>query len=227
MKITFLKVLALMMVLLLSGCGEKKCFFVSQEGKMLEAGAPVVWYDSYVGRVVSLEQVADGTKVLISFNKKFNSEIRDGVAGRVVNDSNISPKAFVLLIGGRDKDRSIVAHGAQIPESKPSNAVSEGFSAFVEWLRNSRADELKIVGVILLILFVLLKFVSKMFKLIFFVGIVCAIGYVCLTASLDWNSYKEKLTNVKESAQEAKAWLSQHGEKLHTILDTVLEADDD
>lgn len=225
MKNTILNVLALTFVLLLSGCGEKECFFVSQEGKQLETGAPVVWYDSYVGKVASLEQVADGTKVLISFNKKFNSEIRDGVAGRVVNDSNISPKAFVLLIGGRDKDRSLIAHGAQIPESKPTNAVSEGFSAFVEWLKNSRADELKIVGVVLLILLVILKFVSRVFKFIFFVGIVCAIAYVCLTTSFDWNNYKEKLTNVKETAQEAKNWLQDHGEKLHTILDTVLEAE--
>ena len=37
-------------MLLLAGCGEKKCFFVSQEGKALVPNAPVVWYDAYVTR---------------------------------------------------------------------------------------------------------------------------------------------------------------------------------
>ena len=40
------------------------------------------------------------------------------------------------------------------------------------------------------------------------------------------SGYKEKIANAKETAQEAKAWLLQHGEKLHTILETALEADD-
>ena len=226
MKCSGIRMFCVAALLLLAGCGEKKCFFVSQDGKILAHKAPVVWYDAYVGHVDALEEVADGTKVSVCLNKKFAEEIRDGVAGRVVNDPKISPKAFVLLVGGRDKDRSLVADGAQIPESKPTNAVSEGFSSFVDWLRNSRADELKIVGVTLLILLVLIKFVSKMFKFVLFVGILCAIAYVCVTANIGWSDYKERLSNVKETAQEAKAWLQQHGEKLHAILDTTLEADD-
>ena len=212
-------------ILLFAGCGEKKCFFVAQGGKSVQPGAPVVWYDAYVGKVDAIESAENGAKVLICLGKKFAGEIRDGVAGRVVNDPKISPKAFVLLVGGKDKDRSLVEDGAQIPESRPTNAVSEGFSAFVDWLKNSRADELKIVGVALLILFVLLKFVSKMFKLVLFVGILCAIGYVCVSANVGWGSYKERIANAAESAQEAKAWLQQHGEKLHAILETALEAE--
>ena len=213
--------------MLLAGCGEKKCFFVSQDGTTLAPNAPVVWYDAYVGRVDAIESVAEGTKVSFCLNKKFAEEIRDGVAGRVVNDPKIAPKAFVLLVGGRDKDRSLVENGAQIPESKPVNAVSEGFSSFVEWLKNSRADELKIVGVSLLIFLVLLKFVSKMFKFVLFVGILCAIGYVCVTANIDWGKYKGHLSDMAETAQEAKVWLQQHGEKLHVILETALAADDE
>ena len=87
-------------VLLLSGCGEKECFFVSQDGKSLAPNAPVVWYDAYVGKVESVEPAAGGVKVSFRLNKKYNDEIRDGVAGRVVNDPKISPKAFVLLVGG-------------------------------------------------------------------------------------------------------------------------------
>ena len=153
-------------LLLFAGCGEKKCFFVSQDGKSVQPGAPVVWYDAYVGKVDAVESTEGGAKVSIRLDKKYAEEIHDGVAGRVVNDPGISQKTFVLLVGGRDKDRPLVSAGAQIPESKPTNVVSEGFSAFVDWLRNSRADELKIVGVALLILFVLLKFVSKHLKFV-------------------------------------------------------------
>jgi len=212
-------------MLLLVGCGEKKCFFVSQEGKSLKKGAPVVWYDAYVGRVDSLDEVADGTKVSVCLEKKFAEEIRDGVAGRVVNDPKISPRAFVLLVGGRDKERSLVENGAQIPESKPTNAVSEGFSAFVDWLKNSRADELKVVCVALLIVFALFKFVSKMLKFVLFVCVLCAIGYVCVSANVGWDNYREQLSSAQKTAHEAKAWLQQHGEKLHAILEAALEAE--
>lgn len=213
-------------MLLLAGCGEKQCFFVSQDGNSLSPGAPVVWYDAYVGKVESVEGAENGTKVSICLDKKYAEEIRDGVAARVVNDPKISSRAFVLLVGGRDKERSLVSSGAQIPESKPTNVVSEGFSAFVDWLRNSRADELKIVGVALLILFVLLKFVGKMLKFVFFIGILGAIAYVCVSASVGWDSYKEQLSSAQKTAQEAKAWLQQHGEKLHAVLETALEARD-
>ena len=212
-------------VLLLAGCGEKKCFFVSQDGKSVQPGAPVVWYDAYVGKVDAVESAEGGAKVSIRLDKKYAEEIHDGVAGRVVNDPGISQKTFVLLVGGRDKDRPLVSAGAQIPESKPTNVVSEGFSAFVDWLRNSRADELKIVGAALLIFFVLLKFVSKMIKFVIFVGILCAIGYVCVSVNVGWDNYKAHIANAKDTAQEAKAWLQQHGEKLHAILETALEAE--
>ena len=212
-------------MLLLTGCGEKKCFFVTQDGKALQPDSPVVWYDAYVGKVASVEDVSEGVKVSFRLNKKYNDDIRDGVAGRVVNDPKISPRAFVLLVGGRDKNRSLVENGAQIPESKPTNSVREGFSAFVEWLRTSRADELKIVGVALLILFVLLKFVSRMFKFILFLGILFAIGYVCVTTNVDWDNYKERFSNIQQTAHEAGVWLQQHGEKLHAILETALEAE--
>ncbi len=226
MKKTLMMITAAVAMMLVAGCGEKKCFFVSQEGKLLRQGAPVVWYDAYVGRVDSLEEAENGIKVSVKFGKKYDDQIHDGVAGRIVNDPKISPNAFVLLVGGRDATRPPLANDVQIPESKQSNVVVEGFGAFVDWLKNSRADELKIIGGVLLIVFILLKFVSKMFKLVLFLGILAAIGYVCVTANIGWSDYKDKLGNVKETAQEAKAWLQQHGEKLHTILETALEAVD-
>ena len=211
------------MMLLLTGCGEKTCFFVSQDGKSLQSGSPVVWYDAYVGQVESVEEVADGAKVSFRLNKKYNDEIRDGVAGRVVNDPKISPKTFVLLVGGRDKNRSLVENGAQIPESRVTNAISEGFSAFVEWFKGSKMDELVIVGIVLLVLFVLLKFVAKLIKFAVFVAILGVIVYAYLSANIGWDNYKEQLSAAKTAAQEAGNWLQQHGGKLHEVLDSVLE----
>lgn len=211
--------------LLLAGCGEKKVFFVSKDGNLLKQGAPVVWYDAYVGKVDSLEEAEGGIKVSVKFGKKYDDQIHDGVAGRIVNDPKISPNAFVLLIGGKDSSRPALENGVQIPESRPGNALVEGWGAFVDWLKNSRADELKVVGAFLLILFVLIKFVSKMFKFVLFLGIIAAVGYFCVTTNIDWISYKDRLANVKETAQEARDWLLQHGEKLRTILETALEAD--
>ena len=104
--------------------------------------------------------------------------------------------------------------------------MQEGFAAFVDWLKNSRAEELKVAGIVLLILLLLLKFVSKMFKFILFLGILGAIGYVCVTANIDWSNYKERFANIKETALEAKGWIQQHGEKLHVILETALESED-
>ena len=218
--------LAAAMMLLLVGCGEKNCYFVTKDSQDLQVGAKVVWYDAYVGKVDSIESDDGGFKVSVKFSKKFSDEIHDGVAGRIVNDPKISSRAFVLLVGGRDASRPPIECGAEIPESKPGNVVQEGFAAFVDWLKNSRADELKIVGVVLLILFALLKFVSKTFKFLLFLGILGAIGYVCVTANVDWNNYKERFANIKETAREAKEWVQQHGEKLHVILETTLEADE-
>ena len=217
--------LAAAMMLLLVGCGEKNCYFVTKDSQDLQVGAKVVWYDAYVGKVDSIEFDDGGFKVSVKFSKKFNDQIHDGVAGRIVNDPKISSRAFVLLVGGRDASRPPIECGAEIPESKSGNVVQEGFAAFVDWLRNSRADELKIVGVALLILLVLLKFVSKMLKFAIFVGILGAIGYVCVSANIGWDNYKERLSSAQKAAHEAKEWIQQHGEKLHAILETALEAE--
>ena len=145
----------------------------------------------------------------------------------MVDEKSKPPKVGVLLTGGKDESRPLVEDGDQIPESKENGTVKEGFAAFVEWIRTSRPLELQIVCTTLFIILVLLKFVSKRFKFILFVGLLCAIGYVYITVKHDWSSYQERFSSAKGAAQEAKAWLLQHGEKLHTILETALEVDDD
>ena len=132
--------LAAAMMLLLVGCGEKNCYFVTKDSQDLQVGAKVVWYDAYVGKVDAIESDEGGFRVSVKFSKKFNDQIHDGVAGRIVNDPKISSRAFVLLVGGRDSSRPPIEGGVEIPESKPGNAVQEGFAAFVDWLKTSRAD---------------------------------------------------------------------------------------
>ncbi|MBQ3288741.1 MAG: hypothetical protein IJH50_04955 [Kiritimatiellae bacterium] len=226
---------AAMMALLLAGCGEKQCFFVTQDSKGLKTGANVIWVSDallrepvIVGKVAALEEVDGGTKVSIKFAKKYKSLIHDGVAGCVVVDEKSAPhRVGVLLAGGKDESRPLLEDGDQIPESRDGGAAKEGFAAFVEWIRTSRTLELQLVCTTLLIILVLLKFVSRRFKLILFLGLLCAVGYVYSTVKNDWSSYKARFSNVKSATQEAKSWILQHGEKLHVILETALEADDD
>ena len=223
------------MATLVVGCGEKQCFFVTQNSKGLKTGANVVWVSgglareaTIVGKVASLEEVDGGTKVSIRFTKKYKSLIHDGVAGCIVMDEKSTPpKVGVLLTGGKDESRPLLEDGDQIPESRDGGAAKEGFAAFVEWIRTSRTLELQLVCTTLLIILVLLKFVSKRFKFILFIGLLCAVGYVYSTVKNDWSSYKERFSNVKSATQEAKSWILQHGEKLHVILETALEADDE
>ena len=227
--------LAAAMMLLLTGCGEKRCFFVTQDSKGLKAGANVIWVsgglvreEAIVGKVAAVETEDGETKVFIKFVKKYKNLIHDGVAGCVVVDEKSTPpRAGVLLTGGKDEIRPLVEDGDQIPESKESNVAKEGFAAFVEWIRTSRTLELQLLCTALLIVLVLLKFVSRRFKFILFLGLLCAIGYVYATVKDDWSNYKERFSNVKTATKEAKAWILQHGEKLHAILETALEADDD
>ena len=90
--------LAAAMMLLLAGCGEKNCYFVTKDSQDLQVGAKVVWYDAYVGKVDAIEFDEGGFRVSVKFSKKFNDQIHDGVAGRIVNDPKISSRAFVLLV---------------------------------------------------------------------------------------------------------------------------------
>lgn len=228
MKKTMIMTTAVAM-LLLAGCGEKECFFVSQDCKVLKEGAKVVWAKNNVpvGRIVSLKEVEDGTRATIRFSKKYSDFFHDGVAGRVVVDQTKSPPvSAVVLFGGGRTDCPLLENGDEIPESKFESKIKDDFVSAVEWLATSRVDNIKVIGYALAILLVLLKFGAKTLRFVAVLGFVVAVIYVCVTANIDWNRHKERFAHAKETAIEAKAWLQQHGEKLHAILDTALEADD-
>ena len=105
-------------MLFIAGCGEKKCFFVTQDGKMVNEGTIVVWEKEVVGKVDALMEVDGGTKIAIKFVKKYRNIIHDGVSGRVEVDESVPLKSRIVLIGGKDENRPILKDGAQIPEFK-------------------------------------------------------------------------------------------------------------
>ena len=109
-------------MLFLAGCGEKKCFFVTQDIQGVTEGTIVVWEKEVVGKVDALVKVDGGTKIAIKFAKKYQDIIHDDVFGRVESDEpSSSLKSRVVLIGGKDENRPILKDGDQIPEFKQEN----------------------------------------------------------------------------------------------------------
>ena len=57
-------------ILFLAGCGEKKCFFVTQDSRSVKEGTLVVWEKKIVGEVDDVVEVGGGTRITIRFTKK-------------------------------------------------------------------------------------------------------------------------------------------------------------
>lgn len=211
-------------MLLLSGCGEKTCFFLTKDADGVQAGAPVVWYNAFVGKVASVGTEEEAARVEIAFEGRYANAIHDGVAARVVADLGISPRPFVLLVGGKDESRPLLGSGVQIPESRPGNAVQEGFTAFVDWLRTSRPEELKVVVVLLVVLVILCMFVRRVIRLALIAGIAGLIAYAVLSTRSEWDNYRNTFENAKALSAEAKDWVLQHGDKLQVVLESAEES---
>ena len=204
--------------MLLTGCGGKKCYFVSQDGKLLKGGSPVMWYSEYVGSVDSLEDTEQGVKVGVKFLGEYKDRIHDGVRGQVVEDAKIWHSPFVLLSGGEDARRPVLEDEAWIPENKPKGMFEEGFAAFWDWLKQAHGVELLVVGLLLGALFLFFKFIGKIVKLVLFICIVAGLVHVGMSSSKGWSDYKQKVGETMASVQDVTNWLRQHGEKLGEVL---------
>lgn len=221
--------------MLLAGCGEKKCFFFSHDSKAVAKGARVIWRNSdaadgfdSVGRVASVEETEDGTKITIEIKEKFNTQIYDDVAARVELDEKISPpRPFVLMVKGKNTKRPLLANGDEIREAaKPKSNGADKFNDFLYWLKTSQPIHIQMVLGILILVTTIIKLIMKSLKLGAIIAIICAIGYVCVTVHIDWNRYRERFANTQELAQDVKGWLQQHAEKVHSILQAGLDVDD-
>ena len=200
--------------MLLMGCGGKKCYFVSQDGKLLKEGSPVMWYYEGVGFVDSLEDTEKGVKVGIKFVGEHKDRIHDGVRGQVVKDTRIWHSPFVLLSGGTDARCPVLEDDAWIPENKPKGKIEEGFAAFWDWLKHAHGKELIFICLLLVALFLLFKVIGKIVKLALFICIVAGLVHVGMSSSKGWDNYKQKFEQTMASVQDVTNWLRQHGEKL-------------
>ena len=96
MKKTVMLVAAVVaMMLLLTGCGEKNCYFVTKDRQDLQVGAKVVWYDAYVGKVERDGTVRDRSN---SYIGKIESDgtVRDrsnSYLGKIENDGTVRDKS--------------------------------------------------------------------------------------------------------------------------------------
>lgn len=212
-------------VLLFAGCGEKGCFVVSQDAKGIQAKAPVLWQDAYVGTVSSVEVQGNGTKVSLDVKSEFADKIRAGVAARIVLDDKFGGTPFVLLVGGKDATMPPLADGAQIPEASPVAQAKEGLAGFMDWFRGSAHMGEKAGGGVLLVLCAALAFVKKVVKLIIKVLILGVLILIVFFAKNDWASYKEKISTTKEQVQSAQAWMTEHSETLKKLLQQVVPAE--
>lgn len=215
---------ALAAAALLAGCGEKTCFFLTGEPDGIREGAPVVWYNAFVGKVSAVGTEEEGAvRVEIAFDGKHADDIRDGVAARVVRDPGISPRSFVLLVGGKDASRPALGSGARIPESRPGNAVREGGAAFLEWLKTSRAGELKVGVCLLAVLCVLFKILKRLFRLAVLAVLAALVVYAVSSARSGWVGYRGDLENAQSLSSEAKDWVLRNGDKIQAVLEAAGE----
>ena len=217
MKKTLMMIVAAA-AMLLAGCGEKKCFFTSQDGKLLKDGTPVMWYSECVGLVDSLEDTEQGVKVGIKFLAKYKDRIHDGVRGQVVEDAKIWHRPFVLLSGGTDARFPVLEDDAWIPENKPKGKIEEEFAAFWNWLKHVHGKELIFICLLLAALFLFFKFIGKIVKLVLFICIVAGMVHVGISSAKGWDDYKQKVEQTMASVQDVTNWLRQHGEKLGEVL---------
>ena len=209
---------------LLSGCGDKECYVMSQDAKGIVPKAPIVWQDAYVGTVSSVETEDGWTKVALDLKKPFDERIRAGVSARIVNDASISPKPFVLLIGGRDAAMPVLADGAQIPEARATDELKDQAAGFMGWLKGSSHVGETAGGGLLLVLLLVLKFVKKMVKLLIKLVILAVVVVTVLVMRGDWKSYQARADAALSGARELKSWTVENAGKVKAALEQASSA---
>lgn len=221
---------------LLAGCGRKPYLLPVKDGKGIEKGAHVFWDEGGLGTggaksVGSVVDVADSgndkTPVLIKFDLKdeYREAIRENVAGAVMLDPAIAQSTFVLLLGGTGEGKDSLKPGVAIQEVRPSaSAAAAGYaSSFIGWLRDARVGELKVIGIILLVLFILLKIVKKIIKMAVMLAILGAIAYCFLSIHGGWEEQKQQLRQVISGTfEQATDWAVRHAEELRGAITAPL-----
>lgn len=215
---------AIVGAMLLSGCGDKECYVMSQDPKGIAPKAPIVWQDAYVGSVSYVESESGWAKVSLGLKKPFDEQIRAGVSARIVNDASLSPKPFVLLIGGKDMAMPVLADGAQIPEAKATDELKDQAAGFMGWLKGSSHVGETAGGGLLLVLLLVLKFVKKLVKLLIKLLILAVVVVTILVMRGDWKSYQARAEAALSGARELKSWTVENAGKVKSALEQASSA---
>lgn len=203
---------ALAGLLLFAGCGGKKtCHFVAPDADGLEAGAPVVWYNATVGTVSEIGADGAGVRVDIVFDDAHTKSVHDGATAWIMNDSGVSSKPYVELIGGRDGNRPLLANGVRIPAPRPGSAVEKGAMRFTDWLSARRAEELGFLVALLAFLKLFGKRVGAFFRRLFLLAILALIAYLVWAFRGDFQSHSERFADIKKSVSE---WVERNRDKI-------------
>lgn len=210
--------------LLFAGCSDKECYVMSQDAKGIAPTAPIVWQDAYVGSVSSVEAESGWVKVSLGLRKPFDEQIRAGVSARIVDDASISPKPFVLLIGGKDASMPALADGVQIPEAKATDEFKDQAAGFMGWLKGSSHVGETAGGGLLLVLLLVLKFVKKMVKLLIKLLILAVVVVTILVMRGDWKSYQARAEAALSGARELKSWTVENAGKVKSALEQASSA---
>lgn len=216
-------------LLLFAGCGGKKtCHFVASDARGLEPGAPVVWYNATVGSVSEVGADGDGVRVDIAFDTAHATSIHDGVTAWIASDPGVSSRPYVELVGGRDENRPVLANGVRIPAPRPGSALEEGAMRFTDWLSGRRTEELGFLVALLAFLKLFGKKVGVFLRRLLLLAVVAAVAYIVWSVRTDWQSHRERFSDLKQSIGE---WVERNHDRIvkggETIV--VLEplADDD
>lgn len=196
----FLGLLAAMV--LLSGCGEKTCHFVSPEAGEVEVGAPVEWHNATIGTVKSVQPVNDGFRVDITFDAAYSDSIHDGVMARVENNPNFWPKPYVELLGAGDANRPVLRNGVRIPSLRSDNVAQEKYLRVDDWLTLKNvgyAGLIMLAGYLLKLSMKGVRFFSRFLLKLALVVLLLYIGWAIWT---DWESHRDRFSHLKEGISE-------------------------
>jgi hypothetical protein len=226
---------AFLLCALFAGCGRQPYILPVKDGKEISKGAHVFWDAGGAGAAKAVGSVTDVTEsgdskrpVLIKFDLKdeYRQSIRENVAGAVMSDPTIAQSAFVLLLGGTGEGKESLKPGVAIKEVRPATASAADYAtSFFNWLRNARIEELKAIGGILLVLFILLKIVKKILKAIVMLAILGAIAYCFLSVRGGWEEQKEQLRQgISSTFEQATDWTARHADQLRAELAEQIDA---
>ena len=204
--------MALLVFLLLTGCGEKTCHFVAPDSGGLEPGASVEWYNAIIGSVTAVQAEGGAVRVNIAFDSVHAKSVHDGVIALIVDDPSRAPKPFVVLRGGQDEARPLLQDGVRIPFLKPGNAVEEGAMRFGDWLTGKREAELAFLAVLIVALALFGKCLGAFVVNLLRIAVLAMLLYVAWSFYSDWDSHRERFGDLKAKAEEAAEWLMQRAE---------------